>query len=80
MPTWNVIVQSIGTVGAEEPRFVVMLFDPKGPHIKGPDGGKDHAGYTESEVRLALAENYSLSNAEIDSLIENTKSNNPTAF
>jgi hypothetical protein len=78
MPTWNVSVQSIGRIGTEEPRFVVMLFDPQGPHIRGPDGGKDHAGYIEADVRRVLAEDHGLPNAAIDSLIENAKSYSPT--
>ena len=47
MITWNVIVQSFCRHDTEELRFAIVLFDPSGPHIKGPDGGKGMHGYTD---------------------------------
>ena len=68
MPSWTPIVQCIRRSGAE-PRFIVTDFDPKGAHIRGPYGGKDHAGYTESEVRAVLAE-HGLSDGGIEFLMQ----------
>jgi hypothetical protein len=68
MPSWTPIVQCIRRSG-EEPRFMVTDFDPKGPHIRGPRGGADHAGFTESEVRAELAE-HRFSDDEIKSLMQ----------
>lgn len=39
MRSWIPIVECIRRIG-EEPRFIVTGLDPKGPHIRGPDGGK----------------------------------------
>jgi hypothetical protein len=68
MPSWTPVVQCVRRRG-EEPRFIVTDFDPKGPYIRGPDGGNDHAGYTESEIRAVLAER-GLSDGAIESLIQ----------
>jgi hypothetical protein len=71
---WTPIVQRIQR-GGEEPRFVVTYFDPKGPHVRGPYGGKAHTGYTEPEVRAALLEN-GLSEEAVESLLQSAKSSN----
>jgi len=71
MPLWIPIVQRIQRSG-EEPRYSVTDFDPKGPHIRGPDGGKDHSGYTESGVRAVLAER-GFSEGEVQSLMHRAK-------
>jgi hypothetical protein len=68
MSSWTPVVQCTRRNG-EEPRFIVTDFDPKGPHIRGPYGGKDHTGYTELEVRDVLAER-GLSDGAIESLIQ----------
>jgi hypothetical protein len=56
MPSWNVVVQRLHPKNVGETRFVVWQFDPATPGIKGPDGGKEHKGYTEAELRNVLAE------------------------
>ncbi len=75
----NIVVERLVAAADTEPRFVVSLFDPKRarPWIKGPDGGEDFAGYTESELRLALAKKYGLSGDAINAAIRNAK--NPPA-
>jgi hypothetical protein len=74
MSDWYVIVQSLVTEDAE-PHFAVILFKPTGtrPWIKGPDGGKDSAGYTEPELRTVLRESYGLSGDAINAAIEAAK-------
>ena len=71
MPSLTSIVHCIRRSG-EEPRYIVTDFDPKGPHIRGPYGGKDHAGYTEIEVRAVLAER-GLSDGAVESLMQSAK-------
>jgi hypothetical protein len=66
MPSWTPIVECLRRTGAE-PRFIVTDFDMKGPHIRGPFGGKNHDGYAETEVRAVLAER-GLSDDAIESL------------
>jgi hypothetical protein len=75
MSKW-VIVQSLpGIADDAEPRYVIFLFEPRGPRpwINGPDGGEDFAGYTESELRLILAEKHGLSGDAINAVIHNAK-------
>lgn len=66
-------MEIINRVGWEDPRFVVSLFDPSGPRIQGPDGGIDHAGYNEADLRRTLVESYALSDTAIDALLQNAK-------
>jgi hypothetical protein len=70
---WTVIVSPTG-----EGRFAIWLFDPKGPHIRGPDGGKDYLGYVETDARSRLVEFYKLSEDAADFLIQGAKANNTT--
>jgi hypothetical protein len=71
MPNWNIVVQRLGaSTKPDEPRFVVWQLDPATPGIKGPDGGKEHKGYTETELRFVLANTYGRTEAAINSLIK----------
>ncbi len=78
MPTWNFVLQLIDSVGNDEVRFAVTRLDPRGPRIRGPDGGIDHAGYTEADLRRTLIESYKLSETVVDALIQNAKAINAT--
>lgn len=74
MTRWTVKVKRVGRRSAEEEeRFVVVFLDLKGPHVRGPDGGKNNAGYTEPELRRALADIYELSEVDIDNLIRDAE-------
>jgi hypothetical protein len=72
MSSWTPIVQCNRRSG-EEPRFIITYLAPtrsdSGIDRRGPDGGKDSAGYTESELRAELAKR-GLSDGEIESLIQ----------
>ena len=70
---WTVIVQTTG-----DNRFAIWLFDPKGPHIRGPDGGEDQSGYLETDARTRLIEFYKLSKEAADLLIRSARDNNTT--
>ena len=74
MPNWNAVAQRVTPKSADEMRFVVWQFDPVTPGIKGPDGGKEHRGYTEIELRQILAEVYERPENVINSLIQIAKS------
>ena len=72
MPSWTTIVQCFRRNG-KVLRYFSIDFDPKGSHIRGPDGGKDHSGYTESEIRDVLA-GRGFAEREIQSLIDRANS------
>ena len=74
MPNWHIVVQRLARKNGDEMRFVVWQFDPVTPGINGPDGGKEHRGYTEAELRQILAETYEQSETVINSLIQIAKS------
>jgi hypothetical protein len=50
-------------------RFLVLLVDDKGLPEREPDRGKDRKGYTEAELRDALAGRYGLSFSAIEEAI-----------
>jgi len=72
MGTWNIIVQPVRREGTND-RFAIWLFDPEGPHIRGPDGGEAHLGYLEDELREALIETYEQSAENAEALIQHAK-------
>jgi hypothetical protein len=76
MPSWQVVVQRLHPKTAgDETRFVVWQFDSATPGgIKGPDGGNEHRGYTEAELRTLLADIYERPEHVINSLIHIARS------
>jgi hypothetical protein len=60
----HVVVQSVGIKGGEkEERFAILVLQNPPPPgesmvVGGPDGGREHHGYTRSELERQLASVY----------------------
>ncbi len=73
MTTGPIAVQQLPR-GHDEPRFAVWVFNVQMMIERGPDGGEDHKGYTESQLREVLAERH-VAQDDVDALIANAKAN-----